>query len=101
MVLGLSLGGSQRHSEVMESPIPSIPSVQFSLESSQTKCHEQSMGSIQDAPKLALWLISMEASHCAAVLTRDQRCSLSPGKPAPHRGLCGPLGDRAGAVTVT
>lgn len=63
MVLGLSLGGCQRHPEGMESSIPSIPSVQFSLESSQAKCHEQIMGSTQDAPKLALWPISVEANH--------------------------------------
>lgn len=52
MVLGLSIGGSQRHPGVMESPIPNIPSMQFSLEGNQAKCHEQSMGSTQDAPKL-------------------------------------------------
>lgn len=50
----------------MESPIPNIHSVQFPLEISQassiaSKCHEQSMGSTQDAPKLGP--SSLEAIH--------------------------------------
>lgn len=110
MVLGLSLEGFQKgplshgKSHSQHSLFAAFPG----KKPSQFDCllvHKLSMSSTPDASCTRTLFqprsTSMKAIYRVAVTTRNQCSSLPPGKPAPHRGLCSPPGDRTGAVTVT